>query len=247
MKNKKEHVTKLRTTRKLVIDENFTFVKKGCWHRFWAWMHRISALVFLWPFLRMRYGIKVLNRKIAKQLKHKGAVIVSNHIHPLDIQMIATSIFGMRKVYWLTLEQNFNLSVHWMIGNSGGIPIPENQNAKAKFFQETNQLLKDGNILHICPEGSLCDNCEELRPFKDGAFRYSYSNNVPILPVTLQIQYKDERRQRRPRYVIKLNELIYPNTKAEQPIEIQTLKQKVYNSLKNAQTVTFKNKIKSDI
>ena len=207
-----EYVCKLKTKKSNIDYSNYKYYNKGKGFRALKFLHRGVSNVFLRAYLKLVHHVKVVGKENAAALKKSGAVIVSNHIHPLDIQMISTFVFGMRPVHWLTLQRNMDLSVRFFIRNSGGVPIPEDHEQKKRCFAEMNELLRDGGLLHICPEGSLVELCDDIRPFKDGAFRFAFYNRVPILPVTLRFEdtRKNGKKYRHPRFVIDVAEPIYP-------------------------------------
>ena len=66
----------------------------------------------------------------------------------------------------------------------GGIPIPESgAKATMTYLKAVNNLLKDGNWLHIYAEGSMREYYAPIRPFKHGAAYFAAKNNKPILPL----------------------------------------------------------------
>lgn len=210
---KTEYVSKLRTKESKIDYTKYKFYNKSKSFRFLKFLHRGVANIFLRAYLKAVHRVKVIGKHNTAGLGKTGAVIVSNHIHPLDIQMIAVFLFGMRPVHWLTLQRNMNLSVAPFIRNSGGVPIPEDYEQKKRCFAEMNKLLSEGGLLHICPEGSLVELCDDIRPFKDGAFRFAYQNRVPLLPVTLRFEEHDRngKKYRHPHFVIDVAEPIYPD------------------------------------
>jgi 1-acyl-sn-glycerol-3-phosphate acyltransferase len=150
-----EHKTNLKSNFNFKIDDNYNFYDKSFIFKFWNFLHRLTAFCFLKPYIFIKHCVKVKGKENIKEIKNKGAVVISNHIDVLDIQMIALFLFGMRKYNWLTLERNFCLSVHWLLKNSGAIPVPTDSKYKSKFFQQINDLLKNKELLHICPEAAL--------------------------------------------------------------------------------------------
>ncbi len=207
-----EYVCRLKTKKKTLDYSQYKFYNKDKGFRFLKFLHRGVANIFLRAYLKCVHRVKVIGKENVAALKKSGAVVVSNHIHPLDIQMISLFVFGMRPVHWLTLQRNMDLSVRFFIRNSGGVPIPEDHDLKKKCFAEMRQVLHDGGLLHICPEGSLVSMCEDIRPFKDGAFRFAFENRVPLVPVTLRFEDADKngKKFRHPHFVIDVAEPIYP-------------------------------------
>lgn len=226
---KTEYVCKLKTKKTTIDYTKYKYYNKDKSFRVLKFMHRVVSNVFLRAYLKCFHRVKVIGKKNVASLKKTGAVIVSNHIHPLDIQMIATFVFGMRPVHWLTLQRNMDLSVRFFIRNSGGIPIPEDYEQKKRCFAEMNELLRDGGLLHICPEGSLVELCDDIRPFKDGAFRFAFYNRVPLVPVTLRFEEFSPKgkKYRFPRFTIDVAEPIYPTVSQE------VIKEKAHTVMKN--------------
>ena len=193
----REYVCKLKTKKSNIDYTKYRFYNKSKPFRFVKFLHRGVSNIFLRAYLKCFHHVKVIGKENVEALKKTGAVIVSNHIHPL---------------HWLTLQRNMDLSVRAFIRNSGGVPIPEDYEQKKRCFAEMNDLLRDGGLLHICPEGSLVELCDDIRPFKDGAFRFAFYNRVPLVPITLRFEETDSKgkKYRRPRFIIDVAEPIYP-------------------------------------
>ena len=208
----KEYECKLPTVKRKIDYSTYEFYDKRLLSRLAGLLHRCVANIFLRAYLKIVYRVKVVGKKNLAAVKNTGAVVVSNHIHPLDIQMISVFLFGMRKLNWLTLERNMQLSVHNLIKNSGGVPIPEDRTQRKRCLSEMGELLRSGGLLLICPEGSLVEMCEDIRPFKDGAFRFSEECKVPLLPVTLRFvkTAPSGRPYRHPRFIIDVAEAVPP-------------------------------------
>lgn len=207
-----EYECKLPTLKRKIDYSKYKFYDRSIGSRLAGFIHRCVANIFLRAYLKIVYRVKVVGKKNLKAVRGKGAVVVSNHIHPLDIQMISVFLFGMRKLSWLTLERNMQLSVRSLIKNSGGIPIPEEKVQRKRCLSEMGELLRSGELLLICPEGSLVELCEDIRPFKDGAFRFSEECKVPLLPVTLRFikTAPSGRTYRHPRFIIDVAEAVPP-------------------------------------
>ncbi len=235
--------SRIKVVRDFKADENYDFYNKSKSHKFWSFLHRIVAFLFLGLYVKIKYKVKVIGKEKLKNLKNKPLITISNHINHLDVQMIAVLLFKTRKFNWITLESNLNYNVKSFILNSGGIPIPTNPLLKPKFFNQMGELLKAGQILHVCPEGSLIENHDGIRPFKIGAFRFSADYNVPIFPITIQINYLGKKRKIQ--YVLVVSDPIYPNKDAiDKKEESNILMQKAFSIMeKNFKTeVVLKNK-----
>ena len=224
-----EYVPKMKFRKSKIDYDTYRYYDKRKGRRFIKFLHRIVSNTVLRLYLRLVHRVKVVGKENVKALKKKGAVIVSNHIHPLDIQMISIFLFGMRPMNFLSLARNMDLRVGFLLRNAGAIPIPEDHDNKKRCFEEMNRLLKDGNLLQICPEGSLSLLCNDIRPFKDGAFRFAAQNQVPLLPVTLRFEEYNKKgtKYKHPHFTIDVSEPIYPDVPQD------LIKQKAERVMKN--------------
>lgn len=115
-----------------------------------------------------------------------GKITIANHVHVMDCTMIGLANFP-HKTYFLSLMSNFNIPViNGIIRILNAIPIPNDLENKERFFLSINELLKNGKTLQIYPEASLWPYYDELREFKNGAFKFAVENNVPIIPMVFK-------------------------------------------------------------
>ncbi len=230
-----EYVPKMKFRKSKIDYDTYRFYDMRPGRRFVRFLHRCVSNTALRLYCKLVHRVKVVGKQNVKAIKKRGAVIVSNHIHPLDIQMIGIFVFGMRPMHFLSLARNMDLRVGFLLRNAGAIPIPEEHDNKKRCFNELNQLLQDGRLLQICPEGSLSLLCTGIRPFKDGAFRFAAQNNVPLLPVTLRFTEKNKKGKpyRHPHFIIDVAEPIEPTVPQD------LLKQKTERVMHNCCTASY--------
>lgn len=161
------------------LDENYRFYNRNILFRIWSKF--VLYLTRFWLiFPRMGLGVKVIGRK--NKRKVKGALIVSNHIHPLDAFFLA-STFYFSKVYVTMLQSNlgFGFASRYM-RYAAAVPIPTERRLLRKFNQETAQALERGDNILFYPEAALVLYCDHIRRFLPGAFHFAVVNNRPIIP-----------------------------------------------------------------
>ncbi len=140
----------------------------------------IAILFFPKAFV---WGYKVNGRKNKKHLK--GAVVVCNHIHPLDAFMICTSNYS--KMFYVTmLQSNLGFGFISSVFRAGGaVPIPTERKLLKRFNKETPEILKNGSPLLIYPEAALIPYCDHIRNFLPGAFHFAVMGNGKIVPTVM--------------------------------------------------------------
>lgn len=117
-------------------------------------------------------------------------VICANHTSNLDIPAL---IFLLKENYVFMgkdeLLTNLVTGVYFRT-----IDIPLNRASKMssyRAFKRAGDELNKGRHLVIFPEGMIGEDYPpRIQPFKNGPFRLAIEHNVPILPVTLENNWK---------------------------------------------------------
>lgn len=129
-----------------------------------------------------------LNIEGIENIPHEGPFILAgNHKSLLDIPLVAMA--SNKDIRFIAKEELFE---NKLAGNTlkklGAIPIKRNQ-ADFKAIRTSIDILKNGNILGIFPEGTRHKE-EELGQFKAGASMLALKGNCPIIPFGISGEYK---------------------------------------------------------
>jgi len=116
-----------------------------------------------------------------------AAILVCNHVSFIDpVLMMAAS---PRPIRFIMDHNIFKLPVlGWFFKLGKAIPIaPQRENAAIyeQAFAKAREVLDDGDLLCIFPEGGITRN-GELGEFKGGVMKLLESNPVPVVPLALQ-------------------------------------------------------------
>lgn len=229
------HILKMWTPLKLEIDEGYNFVEKSMIHRFFSKLLYIIALPILCIYNKMFFGLKIIGKENLSKTSG-GKIIVTNHIHPMDCTFVALAI-APSKLYFTTLKSNFEIPIIAnIIKLLNAIPIPEKINAKKKFVESIDELLKKGEMVQFYPEGSMWPYYRKLRNFKKGAFEFAVKNDAEVIPMVYTYrQAKGIRKITNKKPLITLNILppVKPRKDLEKTASIQSLKEDIYNSMNN--------------
>ena len=181
------HYLKIKKDNGMVFDKNYPFIDKSKWFNFKRNIIRIPLTLIVFPFARLKVGLKIegkKNLKKHKELIKNGVISVSNHIHMWDYICIMKAIRPI-KPYTLVWAPNIKGENGTLARLVGGIPIPENNlSGNIAFMKSIGGLLKDdGGWLHIYAEGSMWEYYKPIRPFKTGATSFAIINDKPIIPM----------------------------------------------------------------
>lgn len=219
---------------KRTIDSNFKYEHKNLFYRLFSRFLWILAMIVLTPLNYVLFGVKVKNKKNLKLIKG-GSVIVSNHVHMMDMTMLLTRLAFPYKFYVLADKSSFQIPVvRRLVGPLGAIPIADTLDGKRKCFAYIDKLLNENKKIIVFSEGSMWPYYQTLRPFKDGAFKFASKNNVPIVPVAITFRrpkglYKIYKRK--PLVTINVLEPLYPNNELNELENRRTLKELTFEKI----------------
>lgn len=215
---------------KFEINDNYKYVSKNIIFNFFSNVLCFIVAIILSIFDRLLYGYKVINKK--NIVKNSGFVSISNHIHWMDCTFVGLMNYPHR-IYFPTLASNFKIPViRHIIKLLYAIPIPKTNNQKEIFYNTINDLLKEGKIVHMYPEGSLWPYYDKVRNFKYGAFKMAVEANVPIQPIVFK--YVNKWYKRKPAIVCEILKPIYPNNKLKKEERIKDLKNRSLKEMRKS-------------
>ena len=130
-----------------------------------------------------RTACKVDDAALARVPLHGPLILAANHVNFLDIPLLYTHLLP-RKIYSLVKEETWNNPVMARLFDMwNGIPIKRGENDMAAL-SKARQVLAEGNILAIAPEGTRT-RTGILQPAHPGLAILSQKSAVPILPMAI--------------------------------------------------------------
>lgn len=193
------------------------------------------AVPIVFALDKLFFNYKIIGKENIKKVPG-GKITISNHIHYLDCTM--NGIVNLPDYsYFITLESNCEIPiVGALVRLLRGIPIPTKIDEKKHFYDNISELLKNGETVHIYPEGVMRLYDQSLLEFKKGAFAMSVENNVPIVPSVLVTREREgiyKYIKTKPLITQVVLEPIYPDLSIENKLErIESLKQEAYYRMK---------------
>lgn len=189
-------------------NENLLKTKKAREFRKWISPSKVSQSIsfgfyylIVYPLLYLYFkfimNVSFVNLRNSKK-RLKGAVIVSNHVHPMDSPMSGVAFFPKKLIY-TSIKENFDLKVAGkLVKILGSVPIPTDLLESRVFFHELVGHARGGKIVHFFPEGELILRNKEIGEMKRGAFKVAVEASVPIIPVFLKfIPYETKFRKKK--------------------------------------------------
>jgi 1-acyl-sn-glycerol-3-phosphate acyltransferase len=157
-----------------------------------------SRKTYPWAFRLMRFwarwiltvpGIFVkIKREIPAADLPVPCVYVANHSSYLDI-VISYIVVPKYMIYMGKMEIQKAPLFRIFFRDMNIYVDRKTKTGSYKAFAQASERLKNGESIFIFPEGTI-ESKGQLKPFKNGAFRLAIENQVPVVPVTFQNNWK---------------------------------------------------------
>lgn len=180
-----EHVIHLWEPLNFSVTSGYDYLRRGKFKSaFYRFLRGVIRVVFT-PICRIMFGFRIEGKENLEKIKNTGAVSVMNHINFIDCVLVALAM-PKRRIYFVTLESNFRIPLACSIIRAlGAVPLSGNSKTLRELMDAMDSALKDGNVVHMYPEGVLFPYCNGLRKFKTGAFHMAVRSGKPVLPMVL--------------------------------------------------------------
>ena len=133
----------------------------------------------------LRVGTDILCRidkqDFPKVPQHGPIIIVINHIGSLEVPLLFTHLQPRKMIGLAKVETWDNAIMGWLFSMWDAIPVRRGE-ADMDAYRACLEVLKQGNILAIAPEGTRSYNGRVLRA-KPGVALIALRSGAPILPI----------------------------------------------------------------
>lgn len=186
-----EHILKMWEPFDFSVGKGYDYLHFGVGGTFLYWFMRSICGLVLQVFDRVFLGMRIRGRNNIHALDGAGAVVVCNHVHPMDCTVIDCA-FPLHRMYYTMLESNYRIPVaRCLIYALGGVPIPSSHHAMGEFYSAMSRALANGAMVCMYPEAVLHPYYRGLRRFRGGAFTLAAGSGAPVLPCV--ITYREPR------------------------------------------------------
>ncbi|MBE7055853.1 MAG: 1-acyl-sn-glycerol-3-phosphate acyltransferase [Ruminococcaceae bacterium] len=116
-----------------------------------------------------------------------GAIVISNHLGPLD-PIRVHCILWYRRLNFVAMKELFDTKVKgWFFSKMHCIPV-DRENFNMSTFSKVMDVSKEGGITCIFPEGHITLGDEAINTFKSGMILMALRAGVPIIPIYMAPQ-----------------------------------------------------------
>lgn len=140
-----------------------------------------AVITIIKPFLKFFYPFEVRGLEKIKNAK-KNYIICCNHLSNVDVAFLMVT--HKKLICFMAKEELFkNKILGWFFKKMGAFAVKRGKGDKSALINSEN-IIKNGNILGIFIEGTRSKTGEFLRP-KSGATLIASKTNADILPICI--------------------------------------------------------------
>ncbi len=172
-----------------LLPGDIDYLRKKLSNKFMNWLVNKKATKFFETLIKNKQFIIKEVKGIENFLAiNGGAIITSNHFSPLENYAVWKAIkphMKGRNLYKVIKEGNFTNpppAFKQIMRHCNTLPLSRNRETMKKFLAAIDTLLKRGEKILVYPEQAMWWNYRKPRPFKNGAFKFAISSNVPVIP-----------------------------------------------------------------
>lgn len=172
--------------------------------------YHILAKPIAFLYLKIKYGHRIVNRNVLKEVKKTGFFLYGNHTNPIADALVPTMLSHPKGVYVIVHANNVSMPVLGKITPSlGALPLPDDIVAARNFNFAIETLIENKKCIAIYPEAHIWPYYTKIRNYKDSSFKFPVKYNVPVFCFTNT--YQKKKFGKTPRIVTYVDGPFYPD------------------------------------
>lgn len=213
------------------LGDDFLYVHKNIFWRLGSWIiYYVIALPLLRIYTKLKFGVKIKNRKVLKKLRKTGVIIYANHTHWIDSFLITINVAPKRSHIIANPDATSIKGIKNIVQMLGAIPLPSTYQQSVAFTKAFELFLKKKRSVVIFPEAHIWPYYTKIRPFPATSFGYPVKYNVPVLAAVTTFR-KPKKAGKPPKFTVTFSEPFYPDQTLDRKEASRMLHQQVYQHM----------------
>jgi len=201
-------------TKKYQISDDFKYIHKNIFFRFFSMiLYHIIAKPIFFIILKIKYHIRVHNKKAIRRLKDTGYFVYMNHTQNIIDAITNQSCVFSKKCHLISSNDVYSLKgLNTIVNMLGCLPTPNNMIQSKKLFDAIEYYVKKKNdIVIILPEAHIWPYYNDIRPFLDTSFIFPALLNKPMVVTTTVYRQRKIFKNKHPYIDLYVSDPIFPN------------------------------------
>lgn len=214
-----------------IVDEKYRYNRSGVFWKISKFIvYRIIMKPFAYIYIKLKFGHKVVNKRLLKEVVKQGYFMYGNHTMMAGDAFIPNIVNAPKNTY--TVVHSDNISVSFTRGfviRCGAIPLPNTLSATKNFLDILSRCIVEKGVIMIYPEAHIWPYYTGIRGFDSASFRYPIKLGVATYSLTNT--FHKRWLFRTPKVVTYIDGPFYSNTKLTYKGQVLELRNKVYQAM----------------
>ena len=190
-------------------------------------VYRIFVIPIAWVFCKVRYGVRIRNKKVLKSAKGKGIFVYGNHVMMVGDAFHPNLVVQPRKAYVVVHPDTTSIPfIKNLVMMLGALPLPNCKTGYRNFTAAIKTRIEQGRAVVIYPEAHLWPMYTGIRNFKSDSFLYPLMYGAPVFCTTTVLKKRRVRKQ--PKVIIYVDGPFLPDPALSTAENKQKLRDEVH-------------------
>lgn len=199
-------------TKEFKIEDDFKYIHKNPIYNFFAFiLYHIIAKPIFYLILKVKYHVRVKNKKAIRQLRNTGFFVYTNHSQNIIDAFINHTMVFHRKGHIIANNDVYSLKGLTTIVNMlGTLPTPNNMIQSKHLYDAIKHNIDKNHVVVIFPEAHVWPYYNDVRPFLDTSFIFPVALNKPIVVTTVVYRQRKIFKNAHPYITLYVSKPIFP-------------------------------------
>lgn len=214
------------------IDEHYRYRHTTILWNVVSWfLYRMIMTPVAYCYMKYKFHMKVVNRKILKQCKKEGYFLYGNHTQVPGDGYISMTLTFPKRGYVVVNADNISLKgTRMFMELLGACPIPSNIKGMKNFVRGLKLWADKKQSIVIYPEAHIWPYYTGIRPFTDASFAYPVMFAKPVYCFT--VTYQKRKNSMKPNITIYVDGPFRPDATLKLKDAKAKLHKVVYHTMK---------------
>lgn len=213
------------------IDKDYKYIHKNIFWRLGHFIfYRLIAIPFAFIYTKIKFHIKIQNKKALKKAKKEGYFLYGNHTQEFADAFIPSVVTFPKRAYVIVHPNNVSMKgLKTLVPMLGALPLPGDLASTKNFLNAMEKRTLQGYSVVIYPEAHIWPYYTKIRPFNSSSFKYPVKFETPTFCFTNT--YQKRKFSKKAKIITYVDGPFYPNNNLSNKEKEKDLRDQVYNAM----------------